>query len=143
MGRPEIQEVPAKQILEVQAFLRQREALDAWKKKHGKAILELAAIMVKYNPCLNAAEKVVRERKVTCGPFQLKRFDPDRDAGALEKVLGRKEFERRGGEIHEEATLDNALFDALLSQNVLSEDDAEKVLTWKPIYDKPKLIVLP
>lgn len=143
MGRPAIQEVPAKQILEVKAFLRQRDALDAWRKKYAKAVNELAAIMVKYNPCLTAADKAVREQRVTSGPFVLKHFNADRDAVALRKLLGVDEFERRGGSVTkiEAVEMDKERFDAIVA--TLPEETQAKVVSYAPVYDKPKLIVLP
>jgi len=143
MGRPTIQEVPAKQIVEVQAFLERRKALDAWKEKHAKALVELAKIMVTYNPCLTAADKAVRERRVSAGPFHLKQFNAERDAVALRRVLGVDEFERRGGSVTkiEAVEMDKERFDAIVA--TLPEETQAKCVTYSPVYDKPKLIVLP
>lgn len=143
MGRPAITEVPAASILEVQAFLRQRKALDEWKKKHAKALGELAKIFVAYNPCLTAAEKAVKEQRVTCGPFHLKYFNADRDAVALRRVLGVDEFERRGGSVAkiEAVEMDKERFDAIVS--TLPEETQARVVSYAPVYDKPKLLVLP
>lgn len=142
---PEIETVPATKIPEVRAFLKAQRALVAWKERYPKAHAELAELETLYNATLDAADKVVRTRGVSCGPFELYQFTAKRDARVFCDLVGRSDFVTYGGDIATTETFDiaPARFDALLARSILSPAMVAKIVTYGPRYHKPARIELP
>lgn len=145
MSRPTAEVVPPKSIPEVAAFLKVQRELAKLREHFPTAYAKLLALADVYNPTLEAADKAVRTRAVTCGPFEVKDFARKLDVEQLVDLLGRGEFVRHGGVIATAETfaLDLARFEGLVARGVVTEEIERRVLKHIPRYSKPGSIVLP
>jgi hypothetical protein len=145
MSRPEIESVPTKTFREVVALLKAQRELARLCEEHEGFFKRLRPLVEIHNASLEAAEKVVREKRVSCGPIELYEFAERYTAAAFCAAVGEHEFTRVGGVIGSAPTyaFDAKRFHALIAQGRFSEEVAAKVLTYTARYHVPAAIVLP
>lgn len=145
MPVPAIETVAAAKIPEVRAFLKAQKAYAQWKEDFPAAARKLAAIAAEYGPCLEAADHVVRERRVSAPPFELKHFAGRLRPEKLCELVGRTDFVRLGGTILPKETfeIDRRVFDALVARKEIPEAMAEEALVYAPVYKRPPELSVP
>lgn len=145
MSVPEVESVSPSRIADVAAFVKQQIAVSDWKGRHPEAAAELEAIAAVYNPSLDAAEKAVRARKVSCGPFDLYQFRTSYDPAALLEAVGRQKFASLGGTLETKDVLgiDKERFLAAVAQERIPEAVASKVVKYSACYRAVPRIELP
>jgi hypothetical protein len=120
------------------------EAMKAFKEAH-KAIFEtFGALAEKYNTAVENAEKVVRAKAVSCGPFDLYQFTVKYDAQKLHDEIGREDFLKVGGKIETSTiyTVDKATIEMSIARQAIPPEVAEAIVKNSPSYHKPEKVVL-
>jgi hypothetical protein len=143
---PDIQTVAPDLIPEVETFLVYLRKYEAWKRRHPEAATELLELADKYNPTLAAAAKVVRTRRVACGPFDLYQWRRDDDGDALYAAVGRQKFTASGGVLIRTAEtykIDRERFDARVAAGKVTGAVAKEVVSFAPCFHQPPEIALP
>lgn len=146
MAKPtNIPEVPTEEIPEVQAFLEARTRIEDFKKTYPGLYSEFQELADQFNATREAAEKLVRGRKISSGPFFVYQTSTFYDADKLYDAVGRDEFLKMGGKIENLPTysIDHSKLEAMISQNKLKPEIVEVVREIRPSYKIPTKIVLP
>lgn len=145
MKKPETQTVDAEEIPEVQAYLRAVEKLEEWKKTYAGAYEELKEIQDLYNSTLEAADKSVRAREVSAGPFKLLNYSTSFNANALYDAVGREDFLRLGGSVQtvQQYDVDKKQFEAFVAQKKVHPDVVKAVISYGPRYQVLKKVTIP
>lgn len=145
MPAPEIESVAPSRVAEVAAAVKQQRELAEWKAKFPEAYAELVALRAVYNPSLDAAEKVARAKRVSCGPFVLFKFQASYDGKELYADVGRQKFAALGGVLTtvETLTVDKERFAAAVAQERISPELEAKVVKYTPYYHSVPRIELP
>jgi hypothetical protein len=117
-------EVPVEEIPEVLEFMDAKEELESFYARNRKYAQEERALLDQYNTKLEAADKVVRDRKVTCGPFKQLSPQVKIHAEKLYNAIGRQEFIKAGGIIGTKPTydMDKKTFEAAVARNAIPEE---------------------
>lgn len=138
-------EIEVSKIPEVQEFVQARTALDEFMDQHAD-VFETYRDMVEHtNDARDRADKEVRAKGVSCGPWDLYQTATKYDAKALYEALGRDEFLRAGGKLSTitEYAVDKGKVDAAISRGVIPPDVASDVKKTSPRFKTPKDIGLP
>jgi hypothetical protein len=137
--------VAPSKIPEVKAFLKAAGELAELRALFPIVFAKLDAIAIQYNAALKAAEAVTKERRVSCGPFELYSFSRKFDGDALYEAVGRQKFAAMGGVLEpvELRTVDKERYLALLVQGKIAEDVDAKVLSLTPSFHKPAVLSVP
>lgn len=127
-------------IPEVVDFLDAQDAIKSFREENEDFFTELGQLVEKYNTTRQAADAVVRQKQVTCGPWDLYTFTIKYDAETLYNALGRDMFLMVGGEIKTktEYSIDKARLEAAAAQGKVSKDIFESVRKVQPTFHSPK-----
>lgn len=134
--------VPENQIPEVEHFLQVKERIENLKEAYPEVFEQLGQLAQDYNQALEAADKVVRAKKVSCGPFDLYQWQTRYNPEKLYEELGRDEFLKVGGTIKTITTydVDKAKLEAHITSGVIASEVVEVVRDVSPRYKKPEKI---
>lgn len=129
-------------IPEVMHFLAVKKQIDDLKEGYPEVFERLRQLQQDYNQALEAAEKAVRGRQVSCGPFNLYQWQTSLDAEKLYEELGRDEFLKVGGKIQTVTTydLDKNKFEAHVTAGTIPKEVVDVVKKVSPRYKKPEKI---
>jgi|HigsolmetaAR202D_1030399.scaffolds.fasta_scaffold01372_4 hypothetical protein len=129
-------------IPEVMHFLAVKKQIDDLKEGYPEVFERLRQLQQDYNQALEAAEKAVRGRQVSCGPFHLYQWQTSLDAEKLYEELGRDEFLKVGGKIQTVTTydLDKNKFEAHVTAGTIPKEVVDVVKKVSPRYKKPEKI---
>jgi hypothetical protein len=132
-------------IPEVVDFLDAKDALEAFKESNAALFEELSHLVERYNTALQSADKAVRSREATCGPWNLYSFSTKYDAETLYNALGRDKFLEVGGTIGSKTVydIDKGRLEAAIAQRRIAQELVESVRKVSPSYHAPKPVVLP
>lgn len=121
--------LPPEEIPEVQAFLEVHERLETFKKTNELFFSYLTALADEYNEKLADAERVVRQKDVTCGPFVRFQEQVRYDANALYEIVGREQFIALGGVETRDIvrSLNKERIDLNIANGTIPEDIAKQV----------------
>ena len=117
-------EIDITEIPEVLDYMDARERLETFRLTHAKVMEEYAGLCDQYNTTLQAADKAVRERRVSCGPFEqlspMVKVHGDR----LYNAVGRVEFLKLGGTITTVPTyaIDRKIFEAAVARKAVPDE---------------------
>lgn len=139
-------DVPATTIPEVMAFEEARSNLEQFKNTHPGLIKELQALAADYNQKLEAADKAVRGKKVSCGPWEYYQDQTKYNAKALYDALGdRQLFLSVGGEIQTvtEYGLDRTRLEIAIASNQVKPEAVEACKTVSARYHSPDPLDVP
>lgn len=133
------------EIPEVVEFIDANDAIQAFKESHPDVFREYSELVDRYNTALENADKVVRARQVSSGPFDLYSVATKYDAEALYNAVGRDKFLEVGGKLETktEYTLDKGRLEAAAAQRKIGPDVIEQVRKETPNYHKPPKLVVP
>jgi len=137
--KPPIALKPASEVPEVQAWEDVKAKLTAFKDANPQFFQYLESLIEEYNIKLQAAEKAVRDRHISCGEFELYQFTTRYDANALFQALGHEKFLQVGGKVETRTIydVDKARVDASIASHTISPEIAEQIRTKSPNYHKP------
>ena len=138
-------EIDITEIPEVLDYMDARERLETFRLTHAKVMEEYAGLCDQYNTTLQAADKAVRERRVSCGPFVLKHFATKYDGEALFNSVGRDLFLQLGGTIEQVPSynVDRGKLEAAIAQNRVKPEVVAVVRQETPNFSKPPKVVIP
>lgn len=136
--------VEAEEIPEVSRFLETKEKISRMKEAFPEVFEQFEQLVETYNAELEAAEKAVRARKVSCGPFNLYQWQTKYNAEKLYDELGRDDFLRMGGSIKTIPVyeVDKNKLESYISSNKIKAEVVEVVKETSPRYKKPEKISL-
>ena len=139
------QDTPVNTIPEVAAFEDVRQRLAAFKEANKAFFDYLDALSEEYNQKLEAADKAVRARGVSCGEFELYQYNTKYNPELLYQYLGRDRFLEVGGKIIQQTVydVDKGLVDAAIASKTIPENIAGEVRKKEARYHKPDKAVLP
>lgn len=131
---------------EVQAFMDAAERYERVKRHYAEAVSALRTVQEEYNSSLEAAEKAVRDKGGSQGPFVLSSVRESYDSEKLYEALGEEAFLAAGGSIKiaREYTIDVAVLKSKIVIGAIPAALVTKVLRKSYVYrNKPPAISLP
>jgi hypothetical protein len=137
---PRYNDTDPSELPEVQAYIEAVDMLNAFRDQHPKIFEAYGALVDDMNQKLQAADKAVRAKGVSCGPWEhyqnQEKFDPQ----ALYEALGRDDFLKVGGVLQTVTTygLDKNKLKAAAVNGDVPEEVMEQVRTITPKYHAPK-----
>ncbi len=131
--------VPEESISEVAAFVESKNRIERLKEAYPEVFEQFDMLKEDYNAKLQAAEKAVRARGVSCGPFTILSTSTTYDAGKLFEHLGRKEFLANGGteKTVTKYEIDKARLEASIAQGKIKKEVVDEVKSVTHRYRKP------
>lgn len=138
-------EVPQGDVPEVQEYVAAREALENFMDSHSEVFEEYRDMVEHSNDALERADKVVRGKNVSCGPWDKYQTQTKYDAQELYEAMGRDEFLRVGGKVTTKTIydVDKAKVTASIERGAIPPEVAGEVKKVSPRYKTPKPIGLP
>lgn len=135
--------VPIDDIPEVATFEESRASLEAFKYSHKRIFDEYDQLVQDFNTKLEAADKVVRAREVSCGSWELYQQQTQIDVDALYDALGREKFLAVGGKLQTVTNrgLDKTKFNSAITRGDIPEKVVQDVVKQSPRYHAPKQIM--
>jgi hypothetical protein len=127
-------------IPEVMTYLEAKQMLDTFTDRHREIFDMYSEIAEELNRKRQAADKIVRDRKVSCGPWDLFQEQTTFNAEALYEALGRDGFLAVGGKLQTKTvySLDKNKVKAAITRGDVPENVAEAVVKITPKYKAPK-----
>ena len=134
--------LPVQDVPEVAEYAAARAMLDALMGKHPQIFEEFHKQCEQVNIKRQAADKAVRAKGVTCGPWEISSTQTTFNATALYEALGRKEFLEVGGKLTTQTVydLDKNKVKSAISSKKIPKNVADVVVTVSPKYTSPKEI---
>lgn len=129
---------------EVQDYLEARAMLDAY-IHHNQAVFEqYRELAENVNRARESADKIVRAKGVSCGPWEIYQTQTTYDASALYEAMGREEFMRMGGKVQMQAVydVDRAKIEAAVARGDIPPELVPAIKKVSPRYKSPKDIGL-
>jgi hypothetical protein len=132
------------QISEVRDFMRAEAALEQFKEQNSELMTQLSSLTEDYNQKLEAAEKVVRAKKVSCGPFEFYQEKTTYDPKTLFDSVGRDRFLQVGGitKTVTEYSLDKERVKQAIAKKDIPKEVVEAFVKVTAVYHKPDKITL-
>lgn len=139
MGSKQAKRIPESEVPEVLRFLEAKRKLDALREGYPEVFESLQYISEEYNAAIEAADKILRAKQVSCGPFDLFQTQTTYDPDKLFQELGKEEFLRVGGSIKTvtQYEVDKAKLEAHITSNAIPEDVVKEVRKVTPKFKKP------
>lgn len=136
--------LPAEAIPEVSAFLDIQEQLMAIRVDNPEVFRQFDDLVEQYNAALEAADKVVRLKGVSCGPFDNYTTKIDNDAEKMFEELGEERFLQCGGSITKQTvySVDKNRVEAAIASGKIPQECLAEFQTTKRAYHVPKKIAL-
>lgn len=131
-------------IPEVVAFIQVQQQYDSFRQANRQFFDYLDKLAAEYNEKLVDAEKAVRARGVSCGPFHAYQKQVTYNADALYELMGREKFLELGGkeELQKIRSVDKKRIDMNIATNKIPQEVACEVRKESPRYKKPGGITL-
>lgn len=137
--------VTVSEVQEVKDLLEIKAQIDQLKTDNPEIFSKLEELVDRYNTLLEAAEKVVRARNVSCGPFDNFSTVVVYNAEAMIDELGHEDFYKYGGtyEVKSVYGVEKEVLEANIAANKIPEESLEQFRTVQRKYHKPKKFVIP
>lgn len=137
--------VPAAEVPEVQTLASIEEELTVLKADYPDVFARLRDLSERYNAALEDAEKAVRTREVSCGPFENFSTSVVYDPQKMYDELGRDLFFELGGTTEQQTiyTIDKTRVEAAVAAKKIAEESLDEFRKVQRSYRKPKPIILP
>jgi hypothetical protein len=132
-------------VPEVQEVQDLKLELDALKGEFPEVFMRLADLADRYNTAVERAEKIVRARGISCGPFINYSASMKYDAEKMYEELGEELFFETGGSVEHVATykVDKDRVEAAVQSGKIPEESIEGFRTVARTYRKPSKLELP
>lgn len=137
--------VDPEEIPEVVEYLAAKEDLDKYMAEHQEIFAKFRELAEVVNTTRGQADKEVRARDVSCGPWDRYQVQVKYDAEKLYESLGREGFLEVGGKLNTVTTYDcdKSKIQAAITRGDIPKDVAEIVRVETPKYKAPKDIDIP
>jgi hypothetical protein len=138
-------EVPPSEVGAVEEYILAREALDKFMEEF-QEIFDIYKDMAEHvNDAMERADKDVRARNVSCGPWDKYQVQTKYDAKALYEAMGRDDFLAVGGKVStvSKYDVDKAKVNASIDRGLIPPEVAAEIRIKSPRYKAPKEIGLP
>lgn len=135
---------PLSEVPEVADFVEAQERIQRLKDAYPEVFEQLAQLKEDYNAKLEAADKAVRAKQISCGPFSLMSVQTKYNADKLYEELGRSTFLAVGGaeKTVTELSVDRARLEAAIAAGKVPQKTVDKVRDTSPRYKKPEKIII-
>lgn len=139
MAKTRINEVPSDALPEVAAYQEVKDRYRAFKAANPAFFEYLDKLQEELNQKLQAADKAVRARQVSCGEFELYQWQTTYNAEELLQAMGRDKFLQVGGTMTTQTVygVDKARVDAAIAAQDIPPTVAERVRIRHPRFHKP------
>lgn len=136
--------LPAEAIPEVSAFLDIQEQLMAIRVDNPEVFRQFDDLVEQFNTALEAAEKVVRLKGVSCGPFDNYSTKINNDAEKMFEELGEELFLQCGGSVSKKTVYaaDKNRVEAAIASGKIPQECLAEFQTVQRTYHVPKKISL-
>jgi hypothetical protein len=136
--------LPETEIPEVAAFTEVQRKLNSLKEAYPEVFEHLDSLKEEYNAALEAADKAVRGRRVSCGPFVMYQTQTKYDAEKLYDAVGRDRFLEVGGKMSTITTyeVDRAKLEAHIAAGTIDTETVGSVREVSPRYRKPEKLAV-
>lgn len=138
-------ETPVAEIPEVSSFERLQEEYQAFRKANPEFFKYLEALAERYNSALEAADKAVRARQISCGDFALYQIATKYNADILFQGMGHDRALAVGGIASTRTVyeVDKTRVEASIASGAIPPAIADQVKKQEPRYKKPSKLELP
>lgn len=135
-----VKRVSADDIQEVSDFMDIKQELDGLKADHPEIFRLYTDIVQRYNAALEAADKAVRARSISCGPFDLYSSRPDYNGEKMYEELGKELFLACGGSTVRttEYKVDKAKVESAIASGKIPADCVKEFKSTRVAYHKPE-----
>jgi len=135
---------PVSEVPAVSTFVEALGQLEAFKSQHEAVFNQYEQLVTEYNQKLEAADKLVRQLGISCGPFDLYQFGTSYDPKALYDAVGHDRFLQVGGSVHTEKVykIDKVKVEVAIQQNQIPAEAIDAFKTVAPRYHKPDKVSL-
>lgn len=135
-----LDEVDPSTIPEVIELINAREELDNFEAQYPDIFDLHHQLAEEYNIKLDAADKAVRSRGVTCDNIVKYQVQEKANAEVLYEWAGKEEFVRKGGKVRNKRVLelDKAQVKSHIASGEIPPEIAEQIFTPAPRYHTPK-----
>ncbi len=137
---------PVSAIPEVQAFEEAKRELEEFKEAHQPFYQSFMRLCEAYNAARDAADKIVRAKQISCGPFQLaSRPSTSYDAERLYEEMGEAFFFAHGGSVEQKPiyTVNKPLLEAAIAAGMLPDEVVSVIKKVRVAYHTPQKAELP
>lgn len=137
-------EVATEEIPEVMDFMSAEEVLEAHTEQFADVFRAYYQLVEERNQKLDAADKAIRARGVSCGPWKIKHTTVKIDWKSGHDILGRDRFLADvGGEVSTISTYKGNKEHAKVAVKLgkVTADEALGFISYTPVYSAPKKIV--
>jgi hypothetical protein len=133
-------EVPINSIPEVDALEQTKQRIKKFMEDNAQFFEWWKELAEEYNDRLQAAEKAVRARQVSCGDIELGSFQTKYDWDYMYERYGRDEFLERGGKLEtvQVKSGDKKRVDLQIESGKIAKEDAEHIRKQSPKFTVPK-----
>lgn len=134
-----------KEVPEVQEFLDVEQELNSFREQHTDVFEKFDELAAEYNQKLEAADKVVRAKKVSCGPWDLYQEQLRYDAKILFESVGRERFINVGGTMETQTVygVEKTRIEASIKQGLIPTDVTNQFRKVSARFHKPNKVDLP
>lgn len=132
--------VNVEEIPEVQEYVEAKNMLDAFIQHNMSFYDRYRELAENVNRAREGADKIVKARVVSCGPWEIYQEQTTYDAAALYEALGREEFLRVGGKVQMQAVydVDKSKVEAAIARGDIEPEVVPSVKKVSPRYKAPK-----
>ncbi|KPJ84926.1 MAG: hypothetical protein AMS18_16455 [Gemmatimonas sp. SG8_17] len=137
-----INPVDPNEIPEVATYMEIRASLEGFKESNREVFEAFDTLVQAHNTALEAADKVVRAREISCGPWEYYQQQQKIDVDGLYDALGREKFLSIGGQLKTITTrdVDKTKLNSAITRGDIPEKVVDTVITLAPRYHAPKPI---
>lgn len=137
--------VPVAEVPEVQKAMDLKFEIDALKGEFPEAFMRLQDLVDRYNAAVEEAEKVVRSRGITCGPFVNSTATMKYDGQKMYDELGEDMFLQVGGSVEKVSNykVDKDKLEAAITSGKVPEETLEHFRTLSRSYRIPPKALVP
>lgn len=137
--------VPETAVPEVADMLRVWRRIEQLKAQHPEVFAEFSDLVEQYNAALELAEKAVRVREVSCGPFDNYSVAVKIDPTKMYEELGEELFLRHGGKTSQvmSYSIDAETVRAAIAKGSIPKDCVNQFVKIQRNYHKPDKLAAP
>ena len=138
-------EVPTASIPEVDALEQVKARMKTFMEANEQFFEWWNELVEEYNDKMQAADKAVRARGVSCGDWSIGSYQTKYDFDYMYERYGRDEFLERGGKLEtiQVKSGDKKRVDLQIDSGKMAKEDAEHIRKKGPKFSGPKPIGVP
>lgn len=136
--------IPASDIPEVEEALALKNELDTLRVDYPEVFMKYTDLVERYNAAIEAAEKIVRAKEVSCGPFDNYSVRVTYDPQKMYDELGEELFLECGGKSKTVVVLevDDKAVEAAIAKKLIPEESVDEFMKIQRNYHAPKKITM-